>query len=399
MIYLETFSLPDIAKQEYVLNNMRHVESNVYPFRLFEDDLPTLEFAPVTILYGGNGSGKTTILNLIAQRLDLARSGPYNKTAYFDIFKELCEPQLAGESDGFPIPLPADSRYISSDDVFSHILKIRRDNEERDLRFNEEARNWRQDIRKVRLDTWKQGGVEKFLNHRQALRQHPGSYARSRGVSERVREYSNGCEPQLAGESDGFPIPLPADSRYISSDDVFSHILKIRRDNEERDLRFNEEARNWRQDIRKVRLDTWKQGGVEKFLNHRQALRQHPGSYARSRGVSERVREYSNGENAFLYFTEAIGETGLYLLDEPENSLSPALQIQLAEFLQASLELRTQFIIATHSPLLLGLPGAKVYDLSASPVCTRPWQQLENVRLLHDFFMLHRSDFEERGHE
>ena len=296
MIYLETFSLPDITKQEDVLNNMRHVESNVYPFRLFEDDLPTLEFAPVTILYGGNGSGKTTILNLIAQRLELARSGPYNKTAYFDIFKEL-------------------------------------------------------------------------------------------------------CEPQLAGESDGFPIPLPADSRYISSDDVFSHILKIRRDNEERDLRFNEEARKWRQDIRTVRLDTWKQGGVEKFLNHRQALRQHPGSYARSRGVSERVREYSNGENAFLYFTEAIGETGLYLLDEPENSLSPALQIQLAEFLQASLELRTQFIIATHSPLLLGLPGAKVYDLSASPVCTRPWQQLENVRLLHDFFMLHRSDFEERGHE
>lgn len=290
MLYLESFTLPTVAVQEYTLNNMSHVESNVYPFKLFLEDVPTLEFAPVTILYGGNGSGKTTILNLIAQHLELSRSSPYNKTKYFDTFKML-------------------------------------------------------------------------------------------------------CSAKLAGDNERFRIPIPAESRYIASDDVFSRILKTRRDNEERDLRFNEESRNWRHDIKKVRLNTWEQGGYEQFLAHRSALRHNPASYARSRGVSERVREYSNGENAFLYFTDAIGETGLYLLDEPENSLAPALQLQLAEFLSASLGLRTQFIIATHSPLLLSLPGARIYDLSTSPVQERPWYELENVRLMHDFFMHHHEDF------
>lgn len=294
MLYLESFTLPPVWQQERVLNDMPYVESNVYPFKLFTEDIPTLEFAPVTILYGGNGSGKTTILNLIAQYLELGRSGPYNKTKYFDVFKRL-------------------------------------------------------------------------------------------------------CQAKFSGEDEGFQVHIPADSRYISSDDVFSRILKTRRDNEERDLRLNEESRNWRHDIQKVRLDTYKQNGVEQFLAHRKALRHNPTGYARSRGVTERVREYSNGENAFMYFTEAIGETGLYLLDEPENSLSPALQLQLVEFLRASMELRTQFIIATHSPLLLALGGARVYDLSVSPVRERPWYELENIRLLHDFFMMHHEVFGEES--
>ena len=50
-------------------------------------------------------------------------------------------------------------------------------------------------------------------------------------------------------------------------------------------------------------------------------------SYARRKGVTERFRKYSNRENSFLYFTDTIGETGLYLPVEPENSLSPALHL------------------------------------------------------------------------
>ena len=53
-----------------------------------------------------------------------------------------------------------------------------------------------------------------------------------------------------------------------------------------------------------------------------------------------------------------------------------------------------QFIIATHSPFLLSLEGAKIYDLDSSPVTTKNWWELENTRLYFDFFEKHRKLFE-----
>lgn len=71
-------------------------------------------------------------------------------------------------------------------------------------------------------------------------------------------------------------------------------------------------------------------------------------------------RERSNGENAFRYFTEKIQDSGLYLLDEPENSLSPARQLELAQFLSDSARFYgCQLVISTHSPFLLALEGAQ----------------------------------------
>jgi len=111
------------------------------------------------------------------------------------------------------------------------------------------------------------------------------------------------------------------------------------------------------------------------------------------RRAQEARREYSNGESAYIYFTEAIGERGLYLLDEPENSLSPNLQLDLVEFLSASATCGAQLVISTHSPLLLNLKGARIYDLDHSPIRLRPWYELENVRLLFDFFHHHQDLF------
>lgn len=96
-------------------------------------------------------------------------------------------------------------------------------------------------------------------------------------------------------------------------------------------------------------------------------------SYARRKGVTERFRKYSNGENAFLYFTNTIGETGLYLLDEPKNSLSPALQLHLAKFLKTSMKLRPQFIIATHKWTYdSGEAELTGVDASSAPVIPEP---------------------------
>ena len=52
--------------------------------------------------------------------------------------------------------------------------------------------------------------------------------------------------------------------------------------------------------------------------------------------LKDNVREQSNGESAFYYFTEKIREDGLYLLDEPENSLSPGKQLELVRFMEDS---------------------------------------------------------------
>ena len=103
----------------------------------------------------------------------------------------------------------------------------------------------------------------------------------------------------------------------------------------------------------------------------------------------------SNGENALMYFTKQIGENALYLLDEPENSLSAAFQNELRQFLEDSARFYgCQFILATHSPFLLSMKGAKIYDLDAAPAAVRPWTELPNVRLYHDFFEAHREEFE-----
>ena len=103
----------------------------------------------------------------------------------------------------------------------------------------------------------------------------------------------------------------------------------------------------------------------------------------------------SNGESAFLFFTRQIGEGGLYLLDEPENSLSPRLQLELRQFLEDSARFyRCQFVIATHSPFLLSLRGAKIYDLDGDKVEVRPWTQLPHVRAYYEFFREHQAEFD-----
>lgn len=81
------------------------------------------------------------------------------------------------------------------------------------------------------------------------------------------------------------------------------------------------------------------------------------------------VREHSNGESALIYFEEKIKENALYLLDEPENSLSPEKQMELLRFIENSSRFYgCQFVIATHSPFILSMKGAKIYDMDEDPV-------------------------------
>ena len=116
-------------------------------------------------------------------------------------------------------------------------------------------------------------------------------------------------------------------------------------------------------------------------------------SYVRKHLVKN-VREHSNGESAFLYFCNKIQDDGLYLLDEPENSLSPKKQLELKEFIEkAARFFGCQFIIATHSPFLLSAGGAKIYDMDAVPVDIKCWTELASVRTYYYFFHEHEEEF------
>ena len=184
----------------------------------------------------------------------------------------------------------------------------------------------------------------------------------------------------------------PAEIRMITSDDVFDFMLNLRALNEgidrKREQVFDEWIENKHAKFQMKSLDDYEQ--LKKVVDARSKTQS---GYVRDT-IGKNVIEHSNGESALQYFSEKIKDNGLYLLDEPENSLSPQRQLELLEFVQNSARFfGCQFIIATHSPFLLALKGARIYDLDESPVDIKKWTELEGVRTYFEFFEKHRKEF------
>ena len=295
MKYLESFTLASEDQEvDYILGFGRRLgkldmqcysQTNVYPFKIFpQKRLERLDFEPITVIYGGNGSGKSTILNLIAEKLSLERTAPFNNTPYIEEYLKFCKCDLS-----FGQRAPRGSKIITSDGVFDSLLDVRAINE----------------------------GVDR---RREALFD---EYDRSR------------------------------EEAYLLRD-----------------------------------LDD-----LEEFKRRNETKRRTKSDYV-SRRLPKEIAGMSNGETAYLYFTKQIEENALYLLDEPENSLSAVLQDKLRQFIEDSARFyNCQFIISTHSPFLLSMKGAKVYDLDSVPVKSKKWTELENVRLYHEFFKTHENEF------
>ena len=286
MIYLSEFVFPGYDEEYRArLDEKRTCFNTMYPFFVLSSrGLERLDFAPVTLLYGGNGSGKTTALNVIAEALSLRRDAPFNRSSFFDDYVKLCRFRTLG-------PLPEESRAVSSDDVFDYMLSLRAVNE----------------------------GID----------------------AKREELFDEYFEKRRSG-------PF----RMQSLDD-YDELKKVT-------------------DARKKTLS----------------------GYVRAGGMDRNVREQSNGESAYFYFTSRIQGAGLYLLDEPENSLSPQKQLELKQFLEEEARFfDCQFIIATHSPFLLSLRGAKIYDFDGDPVDVKRWTELESVQTYFRFFEEHRSAF------
>ena len=290
-VYLKHFLLPS-DDAEYALFTSPTAQmtcyETCYPYGLFKGRVPRLDFAPITILYGGNGSGKTTILNAIARKLNLAGiSEERERLPFFDTYASDCSAILNQEES-----IPEESRLIASDDVFRFIFQTRAANRTIEKK------------RKISIADYWDKKNSRFQ-------------VQTLSDVEHLQEY--------------------ADAHHKT---------------------------------------------VSRFVRHR---------------VESNRKERSNGENAFRYFVEAIQENGLYLLDEPENSLSAGHQLNLLSYLENSVRLGVQLIIATHSPLLLSLREARIYDLDDTPVRIKPWQDLENVRIFYDFFQSKASFFQTRS--
>ncbi|MDY3245012.1 MAG: AAA family ATPase [Candidatus Limiplasma sp.] len=284
MLYLSRFAFPDDEKEfDFLLTVKRKCYNSFYPFKVLSArGLLELEMEPVTILYGGNGSGKTTALNVMAEALKLHRDSRYNRSSFFEDYIALCTHELRGE-------IPERSRVITSDDVFDFMLNLR---------------------------------------------------AVNAGVDEKREEL---FQEYLDAKYSDFHF------RTMEDYDRLKTVNMARSNTQSRYVRKN---------------------------------------------LMENLSEHSNGESAFLYFTQRIEEDGLYLLDEPENSLSPTRQQELCQFIEDSARFfHCQFLIATHSPFLLAMRGAKVYDLDANPVTIRRWTELPAVRAYYDFFQAHAKEF------
>lgn len=278
--YLKSFKLPSYEEEkDYLADVKLNCYNNFYPFDTLPLAFRNLEFFPLTILYGGNGCGKTTILNLIAEKLGIGRSTRINKSSFMDPYLGLCRYKM--------VESPTVAKIITSDDVFSNIFLTREKNEIIDKNRDE------------------------------------------------MLELSDMCNTPGMQIKDIMG-DLVGEERWLDHLDTLLTVTSARRMTKSRFAREN---------------------------------------------AGRNIIGKSNGETALDYFYSNIQERGLYLLDEPENSLSAVYQRQLAKYLYDSVRFfDAQLIIATHSPFMLSIPGATIYNLDSEEFCrTEDWTTLENM--------------------
>lgn len=173
--------------------------------------------------------------------------------------------------------------------------------------------------------------------------------------------------------------------KLISSDDVFDYLLDIQA--------INSNVHRKKEEITEEYFKL-KDVTMDNFYNDWEIIKKK--NSINSKTVSKYVREQlgtnniisqSNGETALLFWQKEIKENAIYILDEPENSLSAYNQLKLKKFIEESVRFfNCQFIISTHSPFLLGLNDAKIYDLDDVPTKVKAFKELENIKVYIEFF-------------
>ena len=272
MVYLESF-------QPYM------EDRGVYPYRtIYPMQIENINFAPITIFYGSNGCGKSTMLNVIADQLGIRKKSMGNINEYFSSYVRKCTSVKNWRE-------PEEMELIRSEDIMKLIIDNRK-------RYKET----------LKMEPFTQ------IHH----------YGLDRDMYERLL-YN--------------PDEVTTEERFLMS--------------RMRDI-----------------------------------------SYVVGEISEANSKLASNGEKALEYFRERLYPDSLYLLDEPENSMAPAYQHELATIImQLAYLCNTQFIIATHSPFLLSMDSAKIYDIDNKPSLVKEWYQLDNMKTYYNLFKKYEKFF------
>lgn len=107
------------------------------------------------------------------------------------------------------------------------------------------------------------------------------------------------------------------------------------------------------------------------------------------------LHERSHGESFLGVILNRLGEKGLYLFDEPESALSIASQFKMIARMRELEKQDSQFIIATHSPILLAYPGAEIFEVIAEGLVSRQYEETEQYMLMKYFISNYRQVMDE----
>lgn len=101
-------------------------------------------------------------------------------------------------------------------------------------------------------------------------------------------------------------------------------------------------------------------------------------------GVS--LHEQSHGEAFFATFLHRFGGNGIYVLDEPEAALSPLRQMSMLTRIHDLVNENSQFIIATHSPIIMAYPDAKIFEFTEDGMIENRLDDTNHYRIMKQFF-------------
>ena len=100
---------------------------------------------------------------------------------------------------------------------------------------------------------------------------------------------------------------------------------------------------------------------------------------------ARKLHEQSHGESFFALFENRFIGDGLYILDEPEAALSPSRQLSFLSKMHELVQARSQLIIATHSPIILGYPNAWIYQVSEHGVDRVEYEDTDHFQVTRSF--------------